>query len=310
MAADSRNAEFVPVLEFTVALAKRAGAIILEGSGHIRETSVKEKVNAVDLVTEWDVKVEQFVRDEIGKVYPTYKFVGEESYSSGERPSLTDDPTFCVDPIDGTTNFIHGFPYACISIGLIHKKKPILGVIYNPFLDQLYSALVGHGAYLNLATKLPTVAPMPLPSLQSALVGVEYGSSRSGPIMRKKVDSFQRLAGDPKGVEGGQMVHSLRSLGSAALNFCMVASGAMDIYWEIGCWPWDVCAGAVIAQEAGCLVSGAKESEHSGELTEEWLNGRKFIVVRAIPDTQDKSSITAQRDIIDAFYKTVEDWEP
>ncbi|KAG8935746.1 hypothetical protein FRC02_006555 [Tulasnella sp. 418] len=232
------------ILEFSISLAKKAGTIILEGSKAIRERlgasnseAINSKINSVDLVTEWDVRVEEIVNNEIKERYPTFGFIGEESYSKGIRPPLTDDPTFCVDPIDGTTNFIHGFPFACISIGLIYRKKPVIGVIYNPFLDQLYSAVSTKGAYLNRTTRLPLTAPSPLPSISSALIGVEWGSSRSAPIMERKSRSFVRLAGNfDEGVVGGRMAHSLRSIGSAALNYCFVASGSLDIYWQVGCW--------------------------------------------------------------------------
>jgi myo-inositol-1(or 4)-monophosphatase len=82
------------------------------------------------------------------------------------------------------------------------------------------------------------------------------------------------------------MAHSLRSVGSAALNFCLVATGALDLYWEIGCWPWDVCAASVITTEAGCLVSGGKEADHGAPIGEEVLVGRKYVVVRAVADAE------------------------
>ena len=92
---------------------------------------------------------------------------------------------------------MHGFPFACISIGVLYKKAPLIGVIYNPFLDQLYSALKGHGAYLDHVrtgerTKLPIYASRPLPSLSKAIVGVEWGSDRSGDAFKKKLDSFAK----------------------------------------------------------------------------------------------------------------------
>lgn len=119
-----------------------------------------------------------------------------------------------------------------VSIGFLYKKLPTIGVIYNPFLDQLYSALKGKGAFLNGNTPLPLHPPGPLPSLSSALMAVEYGSDRSKEIMELKARSFTRLAGDPQsGIEGGRMGHSLRSIGSAALNYSLVASGSLDIYW-------------------------------------------------------------------------------
>ncbi|GBE77335.1 Protein qutG [Sparassis crispa] len=304
------------ILAFTVKLARSAGALILEGSEAIRASGhVDEKKNSVDLVTEYDVRVEELVKKELGSHYPTFKFIGEESYAAGSRQPLTDEPTFCVDPIDGTTNFIHGFPHVCISLGLIYKRTPVLGVIYNPFLEQLYTAVKGHGAFLaqgaRLAARLPLAQPRPLPSLSQALIGVEWGSDRSSNGIRVKGESFKRLAGNPKeGVEGGRMAHSLRSLGSAALNYGLVAQGGMDIYWEIGCWPWDICAGAIIAQEAGCFVAGSHDAPLDNVVNEDILVGRKYIVIRAIGDTETEKGVDAQKRLIKEFYETVEDIEP
>ncbi|KAH9952249.1 hypothetical protein BGW80DRAFT_1440907 [Lactifluus volemus] len=237
------SAELREILEFTIELARKAGALMLEGSQAIQRASaggVGEKKNAVDLVTEYDVKVEDLVRGEIARGYPHFQFIGEESYSSGTRPPLTDVPTFCVDPIDGTTNFVHGFPNACISLGLIDQRVPVLGVIYNPFLDHLYTGVRGGGSYLHTRLhpepqRLPLapVAARPLPSLAGALIAVEWGSDRGPDAIRRKANSFSRLAGAPP---HGVMAHALRSVGSAALNFGLVAQGAVDLYW-----PWDVC---------------------------------------------------------------------
>ncbi|KAI0319944.1 inositol monophosphatase [Amylostereum chailletii] len=303
------------ILSFTTALARKAGELILEGSKAIRAASasaIDEKKNSVDLVTEWDVKVEELVKKEISRTYPNFGFIGEESYSSGTRPPLTDAPTFCVDPIDGTTNFVHGFPFACISLGLIDQKRPVLGVIYNPFLNHLYTGVHGQGAFLiesnGTPQKLPLVGARPLPSLSQGLLAIEWGSDRKAPTITKKGESFTRLAGDPKGgVEKGRMAHSLRSLGSAALNFAMVAQGGLDTYWEIGCWPWDVCAGIVVAQEAGGFVTGSKDAAHDGDVTEAILTGRKYLVIRAIADTPNETGLETQKRLAKEFYDTVED---
>jgi len=168
------------------------------------------------------------------------------------------------------------------------------------------------------ALKLPlSNPPKPLPSLSRALIAVEWGSDRNQTTINAKSNSFSRLAGDPgKGVLGGKMAHSLRSMGSAALNYAMVAQGGLDLYWEIGCWPWDVCAGIVIAEEAGSVVTGshaafeASLEKNFGVVTEEILTGRKYIVVRAIGDTPDEKGTEAQKRIIKEFYNTVEDVEP
>ncbi|EPT03829.1 hypothetical protein FOMPIDRAFT_127815 [Fomitopsis schrenkii] len=298
------------ILNFSVELARTAGDLILQGSQAIRSSgNVDEKKNSVDLVTEYDVKVEELVKKELGAKYPNFKFIGEESYAAGSRPPLSDDPTFCVDPIDGTTNFVHGFPHVCISLGLIYKKRPILGVIYNPFLDQLYYGVKGQGSYLSQGgrepAKLPLVVPRPLPSLSQALIGIEWGSDRSNDIIQPKGDSFKRLAGNPKeGVVGGRMAHSLRSLGSAALNYSMVAQGGLDIYW-----PWDICAGSVIAQEAGCFIAGAHGTPFDNVANEAWLTGRKHFVLRAIGDTETEKGVDAQKRLAKEFYETVQDVE-
>ncbi|KIM70025.1 hypothetical protein SCLCIDRAFT_1207293 [Scleroderma citrinum Foug A] len=312
--------ELRSILTFTVNLARMAGTLMLEGSQAIQSApDVNEKKNSVDLVTEYDIAVENLVKSEIEKVYPNFGFIGEESYSSGIQPELTDEPTFCVDPIDGTTNFVHGFPYAsCISLGLIYRKRPVLGVIYNPFIDHLYTGVEGQGSYLTRGTgppmKLPLASPKPLPSLSTALIAVEWGSDRGVPTITGKANSFLRLVGDPATVPGGRMVHSLRSLGSAAMNFSMVAQGGFDMYWEVGCWPWDVCAGIVIAQEAGGVVTGSHTvlatSVDPFEVTPEVLTGRKYLVIRKLPDTPQETGREAQLRIARAFYETVEDVQP
>ncbi|VDC04207.1 unnamed protein product [Peniophora sp. CBMAI 1063] len=302
------------LLAFTVDLAHKAGKLILEGSETIAKASasdINEKKNSVDLVTEYDVRTEELVKGEIKKKYPDFGFIGEESYSSGTRPPLTNAPTFCVDPIDGTTNFVHGFPFACISIGLIDQKRPVLGVIYNPFLDHLYHGVKGQGSFLikngGSPLKLPLYGAKPLPSLGQALIAIEWGSDRKAPTIVAKSDSFLRLAGDPEnGVQKGKMAHSLRSMGSAALNFAMVAQGGLDMYWEVGCWAWDVCAGVVIAQEAGGFVTGSADSPHDGDVTENILMGRKYLVVRGIAATGNESALQAQQRIAKEFYETVE----
>ncbi|KZO96406.1 myo inositol monophosphatase [Calocera viscosa TUFC12733] len=312
MASTLTQKDLDEILTFTIALARKAGELILEGSKAILAShDVSEKKNAVDLVTEYDVRVEELVRGEIEKAYPSFAFIGEESYAAGKRPELTDAPTFCVDPIDGTTNFVHGFPHACISLGLLYKREPTIGVVFNPFLNQLYSAMKGHGAYVNELTRLPANPPAPFPSLQTALIGMEWGSDRSASTMGKKTRTFTRIAGDPAhDIPEGKMAHGFRSLGSAALNYCAVAAGQLDMYWEIGCWPWDVAAGIVIAREAGGEVFGDKESSVQGKVfTDDMLWGRKYIVIRGVADSPQEKSSEAQKRIVKEFYSCVEEWE-
>jgi len=308
---DCSASQLEDILNFTISLARKAGQLILEGSKEILSSpqGVNEKKNSVDLVTEWDLRVERLVQDDIRAKYPEFKFIGEESYSAGNEAPITDEPTFCVDPIDGTTNFIHGFPFVCISLGFILNKKPTLGVIYNPFLDELYHGMIGRGSFLTRGQqtlRLPLTPPRPLKSLSDALLAVEWGSDRSLAVMEKKTESFMKLAGDSADISDGKMAHSIRSVGSAALNFAMVASGMLDIYWEIGCWPWDVCAGIVIAQEAGSFVSGSSECPHDGAVGGAILTGRKYIVVRAIGGGD---GVKQQVELVNTFYQTVKEWD-
>jgi myo-inositol-1(or 4)-monophosphatase len=142
---------------------------------------------------------------------------------------------------------VHGYPYACISIGLVDQRIPVLGVIYNPFLEHLYRGVRGAGSFLHTHTpalgteigapqRLP-LAPAsarPLPSLAGALIAVEWGSDRAQEPIRRKADSFSRLAAAPP---HGIMAHSLRSVGSAALNIALVAQGALDMYWCVSFHP-------------------------------------------------------------------------
>ncbi|TDL21008.1 inositol monophosphatase [Rickenella mellea] len=322
---DISSADLKQILTFCIDLAREAGKTILKGSEAILSTAsddVEEKKNSVDLVTEYDRQVEALVRDKIKQSYPDYAFVGEEETSAlGTLPPLTDGPTFCVDPIDGTTNFIHGFPYVCISIGLVYKKRAVLGVIYNPMLDWLYYGVESQGSYLlksssSAPLKLPLAYPRHLPSLSNALIAVEWGSDRTADSTRAKSESFARLAGDGRDgqVKGGVMAHSLRSVGSAALNFAAVASGSLDLYWEIGCWPWDVAAGIVIAQEAGGLVSTSDLSLQGGEVTgdssDTILTGRKYVVIRGIADTPNEKGGDAQKRLVKDFCNTIVDMKP
>ena len=199
--------------------------------------------------------------------YPNFAFMGEETYQPGDR--LTDQPTWVVDPIDGTTNFVHAYPYVSISLGLAIDRQPVVGVVFNPFTNVMYSAISGKGAYLNREVPLPLKARgqsgsstygtstgaaaqrvlEPVTDLDQALVAIEWGSDRSGNDFDLKLQTFGKLAARKE--DGGGMVHGLRSYGSAALNLCGVAEASLDIYWESGCWAWDVCAGMCILREAG-----------------------------------------------------------
>ncbi|AJU59498.1 CPS_HP_G0141940.mRNA.1.CDS.1 [Saccharomyces cerevisiae] len=217
--------------------------------------SYDDKANGVDLVTALDKQIESIIKETLTAKYPGFKFIGEETYVKGVT-KITNDPTFIVDPIDGTTNFIHGYPYSCTSLGLAEMGKPVVGVVFNPHLNQLFHASKGNGAFLN--DQEIKVSKRPL-ILQKSLIALEGGSERtegSQGNFDKKMNTYKNLLS-----ESGAFVHGFRSAGSAAMNICYVASGMLDAYWEGGCWAWDVCAGWCILEEAGGIMVGGNCGE-------------------------------------------------
>lgn len=285
------------VRDTMVAVAHEAGRMIL--AANPADIAAGTKLNAVDIVTEADQAVEKMVAGKLSAAFPSVAFMGEETYKPGMR--LGPEPTFVVDPIDGTTNFIHGFPNACISLGLAIDRKPCVGVIYNPWQDLLYTAIRGHGAFATRGAlagatprRLPLAAtPRPLTGLGTALVAVEWGSVRDGPNFDVKVETFRRLGASTE--TGGAMVQSLRSLGSAALNLAAVAAGELDLYWEGGCWAWDVCAGWCILEEAGGRVVSGNPGDWAPE-----VDGRVYLAVRGAP-------AAGQEEIVEEFWTLMGD---
>jgi myo-inositol-1(or 4)-monophosphatase len=255
----------------------------------VRITSASEFENvnqciAVDLVTEYDRRVEAYIQNELSTKYPDFSFMGEETYKPGTR--LSADPTFIIDPIDGTTNFVHSNPFVAISLGFAVDRRPAVGVIYAPYLRTLWTAVAGHGAFVykfinpkskdlgsSEKVKLPVRTDDRELKLPTSLVAIEWGSDRSGNDFLVKSQTFAALANSSS--SGGAMVHALRSYGSAALNLAHVAAGQLDMYWEAGCWAWDVCAGWCILNEAEGVMVGANPGDWKGE-----MDSRRYLAVR------------------------------
>lgn len=273
--------------DFAIQLARDAGSMITSARTDQKE-SAAEKKNSVDLVTEVDQAVEAFIIEKIKKEYPSHKFIGEETYSSsGQTASiLDDDPTWIVDPIDGTTNFIHGFPFVAVSIGFTINQVPTVGVIFAPFLNMMYTGIKGQGSFLN-DQRLPLRPATKINGLGNCVIAVEWGSDRTeGGNLKIKSDTYFNLTR-----QGGGMCHSLRSLGSAALNLCAVASGTMDCYVEGGMWEWDICAGWVILTEAGGLMTTANPAK---EIKEPGLCDRMILAVRGSTDRGDQENLVRE----------------
>ncbi|KAG9953438.1 inositol monophosphatase, partial [Aureobasidium melanogenum] len=260
------------VHDYLVDVAKQAAKIIT--TARPTTAAAGEKKNSVDLVTEIDQNTESLITRLVHERYPHFDFMGEETYKPGDL--LTDRPTLICDPVDGTTNLVHRYPYVSISLGLAIDRKPVVGVVYNPFTQTLFSAIKGKGSFLSDPfhnhVQLPLKEPEPL-ALDKALLAVEWGSDRAGHDYDVKVKTFRNLCASPE--EGGAMVHGIRSFGSAALNLCGVAAGHLDAYWEAGCWAWDVCAGWVILEEAGGQIVDANKGNWQPRVDE-----RRYLAVR------------------------------
>jgi len=264
--------EYKQYLDEAIKIAKKAGKTIKESFENRQFISehldIKEN-NSSDLVTATDQYVEKMVKGHLNKIFPTHSFIGEETTAANHNAScnLTDNPTWCIDPIDGTTNFVHGLPFICISIGLLINKEPVVGVIFNPILNDLYTACKNGGAFLN-GKPLPTIRPIqPLKSLEQSLIITEYGANRSEESIKAKLDTLHDVISYP--------VHGVRSFGSAACNMCYVARGSCDVYYEIGIHAWDVCAATCILREAGGVVVGWKPYHDKSEPEKKKLKSGK-----------------------------------
>ncbi|XP_042392781.1 inositol monophosphatase 3-like [Zingiber officinale] len=223
-------------LAVAVDAAKSAGEIIRQG---FYQTKHVEHKGQVDLVTETDKACEELIFNYLKKHYPCHKFIGEETSAAFGISELTDEPTWIVDPLDGTTNFVHGFPFVCVSIGLSIGKVPTVGVVYNPIINELFTGVLGQGAFLN-GTPIKASSQN---ELVKALLVTEVGTKRDKETVDNTTSKINKLL---------YKVRSLRMCGSLALNFCGIACGRLDLCYEIGFGgPWDVAAGAIIVREAG-----------------------------------------------------------
>ncbi|KVH96722.1 Inositol monophosphatase [Cynara cardunculus var. scolymus] len=232
---DSFN-EFLTV---AVDAAKKAGEVIRKG---FYQTKHVEHKGSVDLVTETDKACEDLIFNHLKQHFPSHKFIGEETTAANGVTQLTDEPTWIVDPLDGTTNFVHGFPFVCVSIGLTIGKVPAVGVVYNPIMDELFTAIDGKGAFLN-------GNPIKVSSqseLLTSLLATEAGTTRDKATLDATTNRINSLL---------YKVRSIRMGGSCALGLCGIACGRIDLFYELGFGgPWDVAAGAVIVKEAGGVI--------------------------------------------------------
>jgi myo-inositol-1(or 4)-monophosphatase len=226
--------ELEPKLADLEELARAAGEILREGFGSALQV---ENKGAIDLVTQVDKEAEAFLLQQISERFPESQALGEE----GGRLSGAGEGKWFIDPIDGTTNFAHGLPIFCVSIGYAKADELLLGVVYNPIHEELYKAERGDGAQLN--EKSIHVNQVESVGDSMLVTGFPY-DIRTNPD--NNLAEYARFA---------LRTHGVRRLGAAALDLCYVAAGYVDGYWEKSIKPWDIAAGALIVQEAGGLVT-------------------------------------------------------
>lgn len=223
-------------------IAQKAGEMLKKNIDASPKVAFK---GAVDLVTDYDNRAQRMIFDHLSSRFPDHDFLAEEGLSRDKGG----DFRWIIDPLDGTTNYAHAFPIFCVSIALEWKKEIVLGVIYDPMREELFSAVKGEGALLGGKT----IRVSSVDDLDRSLVATGFPYDlRESEV--NNIDHFNNFL---------LRVQAIRRCGSAALDLCYVACGRFDGFWELKLHPWDVAAGALIVQEAGGRISDFRNQEIS-----------------------------------------------
>jgi len=241
-----------PLLTVMINAARKASRAIRRDFGEVESLQVSQKGPA-NFVTRSDQRAEQTIREELLKARPQWSFLMEES---GRTEGADNSHCWIVDPIDGTTNFIHGIPHFAISIALLKSNELVAGIIYNPITDELFAAERGRGAYFNDRRRLRVAARR---ELQDAVIacGIPHLGRGDHARFRNELAHVQAKAA------------GIRRFGAAALDLAFVAAGRFDGYWERGLKSWDIAAGIVIVREAGGMagdIDGAADVLATGDI--------------------------------------------
>lgn len=225
-----------PLLNIAINAARQAGEIIIRHMEQVDHLKVTAK-SAHEYFSEVDIKAEQAIISTIQKAYPKHGILAEESgLQEGDGESI-----WIIDPLDGTSNYLHSFPFFSVSIALQVKGRIEHAVIYDPLRHECFSASRGRGARLNARR----IRVSKQTQLNAALLGTGF-PSRNLSVTQRYLPTFEALFNQCAGV---------RRTGSAALDLAYVASGRLDGFWELGLRPWDVAAGSLLIREAGGLIS-------------------------------------------------------
>ncbi len=224
-----------PMLNIAIRAARAAGDVIIRQIDHVQDLPVTKK-SRNDFVTEVDKHAEMAIINTLQNAYPDHAFLAEESGQQGDSPYL-----WIIDPLDGTTNYLHGFPQYAVSIALQHKGELVQAVVYDPLRQELFTASRGEGAMMN--NKRIRVSKQK--SLEGALLGTGF-PFKEQERLDEYLDSFRALF---------PMTAGIRRAGAASLDLAYVACGRLDGFWEFGLKSWDIAAGVLLIQEAGGICS-------------------------------------------------------
>lgn len=224
------------LVDDAIAWAREAGEVQLKyfRSSHL---NIRAKFNDSDIVTEADKASEQVIINNINRTYPQHAILSEEMGGN----AIESDYRWIIDPLDGTTNFSNGLPLFSVSIAVEYRGEVIVGVVHAPYLDEMFHAVKGGGAWLNGKP----IAPSGKESLSHSVVTTGFPVDKDT-TNDNNLDNVSRVL--PR-------VRGMRRLGSAAIDLCYVAAGFLDGYWEMNLHTWDVAAGQLIVQEAGACYS-------------------------------------------------------
>lgn len=234
-----------PLLNIAIRAARRAGEVIIRGMNRVHRLDVRAK-GQNDFVTEIDMQAERDIIETVRKSYPDHAFLAEESGQSHDG-----DPEFVwiIDPLDGTTNFLHGFPQFAVSIAVQRRGRMEHGVVYDPLRQELFTTSRGEGAQLD-GKRIRVTGHL---GMEGALIGTGFP-------YRSNLHWLDNYMGMFKAVT--QQTSGIRRAGAAALDLAYVAAGRLDAFWELGLSPWDTAAGTLLITEAGGMVDTLTGAEY------------------------------------------------
>ena len=245
-------------LQIVEVIIRQAGTVLMEGYGNVRHLQQK---GVIDLVTEFDKRSEEVIISSIQQNFPEHSILAEES---GHNNTIS-EYQWVIDPLDGTTNFAHGIPVFSVSIALLKNNSPVVGVVYDPFRNEMFSAELGQGATLNNH-----------PIHVSSQTDLGHAAISTGFPYDLRTNPRNNLA---QFVQFQLRTQAVRHLGSAALDCSWTAMGRLDGYWEFAVKPWDIGAGALIVREAGGSVTSVEGDEN-------FLSNESILVSNSLLHTQ------------------------